>query len=307
MIEFLKNPKINFIAAKKVTYIISVLLVLNGFYAVYKIAAGKANMSLDFTGGVTVQVKFSKPTTIEQMRGVLKKNSLNVHIQGIGPATENTFLLRMGLKEAKDEAGGLAIVEMLKKETGDTGLVVLEENLIGPLVSAQLKQKAVYAIVWAMAGILIYIWVRFKFKFAVIATVATFHDVMVMLGIMVLMNKEIDILVLTALLTIAGYSLTDTVVVFDRIRENMKHILKVPFDQLVNTSINEVLSRTLITSLTTFMVAFSLYLFGGYVLNNFAFALCIGIVIGTYSSDLLASPMLVDWENYERKHRVVVK
>jgi len=307
MIEFLKNPNLNFIGARKVTYIISALLVLNGLIAVYKIAAGKANMSLDFTGGVTVQVKFSKPVTIDQMRGILTKHSLNMGIQGIGAPADNTFILRMGLKEVKDENGASKLVELLRQETGDAGLTVLEENLIGPLVSAQLKQKAVYAIMWALVGILVYIWVRFKFKFAIIATIATFHDVLTLLGIMVLFNKEIDILVLTALLTIAGYSLTDTVVVFDRIRENMKHILKVPFQELVNRSVNEVLSRTIITSMTTMFVALSLFLFGGYVLHNFALALVIGIVVGTYSSDLLASPLLVDWENYERKHRAVIK
>jgi preprotein translocase subunit SecF len=307
MIEFLKNTNINFVAAKKVTYIISALLVLSGLFGVYKIATGKANMSLDFTGGVTVQVKFSRTTTIDQMRDILKKNSLNMGIQGIGSPADNTFLLRMGLKEAKDETGASRLVELLKTETGDTGMVVLEENLIGPLVSAQLKSKAMYAVIWAMIGILVYIWVRFKFKFAVIATLATMHDVLTLLGIMVLFNMEIDILVLTALLTIAGYSLTDTVVVFDRIRENMRNILKMPFADIVNKSINEVLSRTIITSLTTMFVALSLFLFGGYVLHNFALALVIGIVVGTYSSDLLASPLLVDWENYERKHRTVVK
>jgi preprotein translocase subunit SecF len=213
----------------------------------------------------------------------------------------------MGIQEMKDENAGMALVNVLKTETGDEGVTVLEENLIGPLVSAQLKQKALYAIIWAAIGILVYIWVRFKFKFAVIATVATMHDVLTLLGIMVLFNNEIDILVLTAMLTIAGYSLTDTVVVFDRIRENMKNILKMPFEQIVNNSVNEVLSRTIITATTTLFVALSLFLFGGYVLSNFSLALVIGILVGTYSSDLLASPLLVDWENYERTHRTVMK
>jgi preprotein translocase subunit SecF len=307
MIEFLKNTKINFTGMRKVTYVISALLVLNGLFAVYKVASGKAKMSLDFTGGVTVQVKFSKPTTVDQIRGIMTKNDLKVLIQGIGPAADNVYLIRMGIQEMKDENAGMALVNVLKTETGDEGVTVLEENLIGPLVSAQLKQKALYAIIWAAIGILVYIWVRFKFKFAVIATVATMHDVLTLLGIMVLFNNEIDILVLTAMLTIAGYSLTDTVVVFDRIRENMKNILKMPFEQIVNNSVNEVLSRTIITATTTLFVALSLFLFGGYVLSNFSLALVIGILVGTYSSDLLASPLLVDWENYERTHRTVMK
>jgi preprotein translocase subunit SecF len=276
-------------------------------FAVYRIATGKARMSLDFTGGITVQLKFTKPTTIDRIRDIMTKNGINAFIQGIGPAGDMTYLIRVGTQDIKQENGGQVLVELLKKETGDTGLTVLEENLIGPLVSAQLKQKAVYAVIWAAIGILIYIWVRFKFKFAVAATIATIHDVLTVLGVMVLFGKEFDILVLTALLTIGGYSLTDTVVVFDRIRENMKHILKMPYDQLVNKSINEVLSRTIITSSTTMMVAISLFLFGGYVLNNFALAMVIGVIIGTYSSDLLASPIIVDWENYERTHRAVMK
>lgn len=307
MIEFLKNPNINFIGARKVTYVLSALFVLGGFFGIFMIMSGKANMSLDFTGGISVQVKFSKTVTIEQMRGILAKNNLNAGIQGVGQPADNTFMLRLGMKEAKGDNAAAELVSLLKKETGDEGAAILEENLIGPLVSTQLKQKAMYAIIWACAGILVYIWIRFKFKFALIATFATLHDVLTMLGLLVLIGKEMDILVLTALLTIAGYSLTDTVVVFDRIRENMKHILKIPFDQLVNKSINEVLSRSIITSLTTMLVAVALLIFGGYVLHNFAFALCIGLLIGTYSSVFLAAPLLVDWENYERKHRAVIK
>jgi preprotein translocase subunit SecF len=307
MIEFLKSPNLNFIGARKFTYVLSAFLVLNGLFAVYRIGTGKARMSLDFTGGVTVQLKFSRPMTIDQIRAIMTKNGVNAFIQGIGPISDNTYLIRVGTQDLKQENGGQVLVEMLKSETGDTGMQVLEENLIGPLVSAQLKQKAVYAVIWAAIGILLYIWVRFKFKFAVAATIATVHDVLTVLGVMVLLGKEIDILVITALLTIGGYSLTDTVVVFDRIRENMKHILKTPYDQLVNKSINEVLSRTIITSSTTLMVAISLFLFGGYVLHNFALAMVVGVIVGTYSSDFLASPIIVDWEIYERTHRSVMK
>lgn len=307
MIEFLKNPNYNFIGLRKFSYILSALLVLNGLVAVYRIAAGKARMSLDFTGGVSLQLKFTKPTTIEQIRYIMTKNGINAQIQGIGPASDMTYLIRAGTQDMKQANGGQVLFNLLKTETGDAGATVLEENLIGPLVSAELKQKAVYAVIWAAIGILIYIWVRFKFKFAVAATIATIHDVLTVLGLMVLFGKEFDILVLTALLTIGGYSLTDTVVVFDRIRENMKHILKMPYDQLVNKSINEVLSRTIITSSTTMFVAISLFLFGGYVLNNFALAMVIGVIVGTYSSDFLASPIIVDWENYEHTHRAVMK
>ena len=304
MIEIIKNTKLNFIGARKVTYIISTLLVLNGLWAVYKIATGQAKMGLDFTGGISVQVQFKKDIKVDDVRGVLNKAKMSqAVIQQIGEPAARVFLIRVGTQELSGENASGALTQMLKTETGDNDMTVLEQNEIGGLVSSQLKEKAFYAVFWALFGILIYIWIRFQFKFAIAATIATLHDVLAVLGILVLLNKEVDLLVITSLLTIAGYSLTDTVVVFDRIRENMKHILKTTYQDLVNVSINEVLSRTIITSFTTFSVAMCLFLFGGNVLHTFSLAMVIGVVVGTYSSDFLASPIVVDWENYERKNR----
>jgi len=304
MIEIIKNTKINFIGARKITYILSALLVLNGLWSIVKIATGKAAMGLDFTGGTTIQVKFVKPIKVDDIRNIMLKNNFQESvIQKIGADTDKIFLIRVGSRDLKEENASGKLTAMLKKETGDDAMTVLEENEIGPMVSVQLKQKALLAVFWALVGILVYIWIRFQFKFAVAATIATLHDVLVVLGFMVLFNKEIDLLVITALLTIAGYSLTDTVVVFDRIRENMRHILKTTFLDLVNKSINEVLSRTIITSFTTFSVATSLFLFGGNVLHTFSLALVIGVVVGTYSSDFLASPLIVDWEQWEEKQK----
>jgi preprotein translocase subunit SecF len=304
MIEIIKNTKLNFIGARKVTYIISTLLVLNGLWAVYKIATGQAKMGLDFTGGISVQVQFKKDIKVDDVRGILNKAKMSqAVIQQIGELSDRVFLIRVGSQELTGENASGTLTQMLKTESGDNDMSVLEQNEIGGLVSAQLKEKAFYAVFWALLGILIYIWIRFQFKFAVAATIATLHDVLAVLGILVFLNKEVDLLVITSLLTIAGYSLTDTVVVFDRIRENMKHILKTSYHDLVNISINEVLSRTIITSFTTFSVALCLFLFGGNVLHTFSLAMVIGVVVGTYSSDFLASPIIVDWENFERKNR----
>jgi preprotein translocase subunit SecF len=304
MIEIIKNTKLNFIGARKVTYIISTLLVLNGLWAVYKIATGQAKMGLDFTGGISVQVQFKKDVKVDDVRGVLNKAKMSqAVIQQIGEPSDRVFLIRVGSQELTGENASGTLTQMLKTGTGDNDMSVLEQNEIGGLVSSQLKEKAFYAVFWALLGILIYIWIRFQFKFAVAATIATLHDVLAVLGILVFLNKEVDLLVITSLLTIAGYSLTDTVVVFDRIRENMKHILKTSYHDLVNISINEVLSRTIITSFTTFSVAMCLFLFGGNVLHTFSLAMVIGVVVGTYSSDFLASPIIVDWENFERKNR----
>lgn len=304
MIEIIKNPKLNFIAVRKVSYFISLLLVLNGLFAVYQVATGKAKMGLDFTGGISVTLKFVKDVSVNTIRGILDKSEMKqAVIQQVGVVADKTFIIRVGTQELKSENASGILTELLKKETADEGMIVLEQNEIGGVVSSQLKSKALQAVFWALMGILVYIWVRFKFKFAVSATLATLHDVLAVLGLMVLFGKEIDLLVITALLTIGGYSLTDTVVVFDRIRENMKHILKLSYQELVNNSINEVLSRTIITSFTTLAVAASLLIFGGSILHTFSFALVIGILIGTYSSYFLASPLIVDWENYEKKNR----
>lgn len=304
MIEIIKNPKLNFLAVRKIAYFISLLLVLNGLFAVYQVATGKAKMGLDFTGGISVTLKFVNDVSVNTIRGVLDKSDMKqAVIQQVGPVADKTFIIRVGTQELKNDNASGVLTELLKKETGDLGMVVLEQNEIGGVVSSQLKSKALQAVFWALIGILVYIWIRFKFKFAVSATLATLHDVLAVLGIMVLFGKEIDLLVITALLTIGGYSLTDTVVVFDRIRENMKHILKISYQELVNNSINEVLSRTIITSFTTLSVALSLLFFGGSILHTFSFALVIGVVIGTYSSYFLASPLIVDWENYEKKNK----
>jgi preprotein translocase subunit SecF len=304
MIEIIKNTKLNFIGARKITYVISIILVLNGLWAVYKIASGQAKMGLDFTGGISVQVQFKKDVKVDDVRSALNNAKISgAVIQQIGTPEDKIFLIRVGTQDLKTANASESLADVLKTGMGDPDMVVQEQNEIGGLVSSQLKETAFYAVFWALLGILVYIWIRFQFKFAVAATIATLHDVLAVLGILMLLNKEVDMLVITSLLTIAGYSLTDTVVVFDRIRENMKHILKVSYHDLVNVSINEVLSRTIITSFTTFSVALCLFLFGGNVLHTFSLAMVIGVVVGTYSSDFLASPIIVDWENFERKNR----
>jgi preprotein translocase subunit SecF len=171
---------------------------------------------------------------------------------------------------------------------------------IGPKVGSQLRTDAAKAIVLATLGILIYIAIRFRFNFAVGATIATFHDVLAVLGIFYLLGREINLIVVTALLTIAGYSLTDTVVIFDRIRENMKMRLKDPLEDIMNLSVNEVLSRTLVTSLTVLLTSLALFLFGGEVIHDFALAMILGVIVGTYSSVFVASPIVLVWQGKKK-------
>jgi preprotein translocase subunit SecF len=207
--------------------------------------------------------------------------------------TENKVLIRT--KKGEVTLGNLAkqIVAVLAQKYSEENIVVDSTTEIGPKVGARLRQDALWAIIAAIAGIMIYITFRFQFRFGIGATVATFHDVMAVLSVFFLMGKEINLVMVSALLMIAGYSLTDTVVVYDRIRENLRYVRKKSTVEIVNQSLNEVLSRTIITSLTTFFAAFALYLLGGEVIHDFAFAIMLGIAIGTYSSMFVASPIVL--------------
>jgi preprotein translocase subunit SecF len=201
------------------------------------------------------------------------------------------------LKRGTGEVAGTAEVvqHALRKEFGDNPLTVEATTEVGPAIGKELQQKALIAIAVSLAGIVVYIAWRFEFRFGVAATIATFHDVLGVLGVVFILNKEITLLIVTALLTIAGYSLTDTVVVYDRIRENLRTRRKEQLGDIMNASINQVLSRTVMTSVTTLLAVLALYLLGGEVLHDFAFALMLGIVVGTYSSVFVASPIIYEW------------
>ena len=196
------------------------------------------------------------------------------------------------------------ILEIIKKnfpQNIDPNTFIRMQQEIGPRIGEELKGKALLAIFWALVGIILYIWWRFEFTFGIAAVIALFHDVLITIGIFSITGKEMSLPVVAALLTIVGYSLNDTIVVFDRIREDLKKFRRESYVNVFNHSINETLSRTIITSLTTFVVVLSLYLFGGSVIHDFAFALLIGIIVGTYSSVFVASPIMVEHFNSRQK------
>jgi preprotein translocase subunit SecF len=196
------------------------------------------------------------------------------------------------------ERAAQKIIAIIDNGFPDNKFVKLSSSITDPSIGRELKGQAAWMVIATVIGILLYIWIRFDFRFGVAATVTTFHDVLLVLGIMYLAGREVSILMVTALLTLAGYSLTDTVVVFDRIRENLKTFRrKGDFVSTVNLSINEVISRTLVTSLTTFSVVLILFIFGGPVVHDFSLTLLLGIIVGTYSSVFMASPLIVVWEN----------
>lgn len=294
MIELIKNPKINFINKRRYAFIFSGVLVIIGVTAVIFTMIGKANLGIDFAGGSLVQINFKKPVTADALRQSLISNKLaDSEIQQLAEAN------RVLIKTRKEKAEGKKIDEQIKKifakEFKGNRFVIERVEEVGPKVGNELRRKAFWAIFWAIIAITLYIAFRFEFRFGIAAAIATLHDVLAVYGIVWITNREITLLIITALLTLAGYSLTDTVVVFDRIRENLKIRRKEAYDVIINSSINEVLSRTIVTTITVFIVLLALIITGSQVTFDFCLTLLIGIVIGTYSSIYVASPILVEW------------
>jgi len=303
MFKVIGKTNIDFIGMRKYSFVLSTILILLGLAAFGSILLGKAEMGIDFTGGTMLQGNFDQPINITDLRNTLTSNGFpEAEIQGLETeGVENSYLIRVkavseGIS-AGDETTVDRIMAVIADAFPDNQFHRDSEHIIGPAVGETLRNQAKWAVILAVCGILIYIWIRFDFRFGVAATVATFHDVLTVLGIFWLLGIEIDLLVITALLTLGGYSLTDTVVVFDRIRENLKLFRKKgDFVTTINSSINEVLSRTIITSVTSLLVVVTLFSFGGQVLHSLSLALVLGIIVGTYSSVFVASPVVVVWE-----------
>lgn len=290
MLQILHKTNIDFMGWKKVSFAIAAVMITLGLFALVQVGRGKANLGIDFVGGTTVQLSFKEKLPLDEARTALEKGGFaGASIQEF--AEGNKVLIRLREPEGVAEK----VVALYKQTFPAREFEVDATTEIGPTIGKGLQKDALLAVVFSIIAIIIYIAIRFEFKFGVAAAFATVHDVCAVLAIFYLMNKEINLLVVTALLTLAGYSLTDTVVVFDRIRENLKRAKREPLGTLVNTSINEVLSRTIITSLTVVLVLVPLVLFGGEVLHDFSLALLMGVVIGTYSSVFVASPLLVAW------------
>jgi preprotein translocase subunit SecF len=294
--ELIGKTKIDFIGMRKISFIISAIIALLGITGVVQVARNAANMGIDFSGGTVVQLKFEKPVHIDQARSALDRHNLKgANLQEIRDG--NKLLIKIGKTSLAIGKVADTIEEVFKKEFPGNTFIMESSTEIGPSVGDKMRKDTLIAVAISMLGIIIYIAWRFDFKFGIGATIATLHDVLAMFAVFYLFNKEINLLFITAVLTVAGYSLTDTVVVFDRIRENMHKNLKEALLTVFNQSINEVLSRTIVTSLTTFLASLSLFFFGGEVIHDFAFALVVGIAVGTYSSIFVASPIVVVLEN----------
>jgi preprotein translocase subunit SecF len=294
MLEILGKTNIDFMGKRKFSFLFSGIMVLLGLIALVQITRGAANLGIDFAGGTAVQLKFEQPVRIDEARKALETNGLgDAELQEFGQ--DNKLLIRVKASTTIEEKTADRVMGVFAKEFPNNKFVVDSTTEIGPTIGKKLQEDALVAIVISFAGIILYIAARFELRFGVAAALATFHDVLAVVGAFYILDKEITLLIVTALLTLAGYSLTDTVVVFDRIRENLKLRRRESEEATINVAINQVLSRTIVTSLTVVLVLIPLTMAGGEVLHDFSLALLWGVIFGTYSSVFVASPLLLLW------------
>ncbi|NQU95143.1 MAG: protein translocase subunit SecD [Candidatus Omnitrophica bacterium] len=286
MFQFVKNMKVDFVKFRRPAYILSIIIIAIGMFSFVK--RNEANYGIDFTGGVLQQYKFQEVIPLDEIRGALA---------GIGtgevPIQQFTDKREILIRTQEDNSGEVA--KKFRTSFAGNEFEIMRLEKVGPSIGRDLREKAMKAVIFAMIGICIYVSFRFEFRFAIAAIVALLHDVAISLGAIALTGRELSIPVIAALLTIVGYSINDTIVVFDRIREDRKLMRKASYKEIINASINQTFSRTLLTSLTTLMVVSALYFLGGEVINDFAFVMLVGIISGTYSSIFIASPILIDW------------
>lgn len=300
--RFIKNTKIDFMAKTTLASILSTILIISGIGSI--IIKGGPKLSIDFKGGTLIALDFNKNINIEQMRTVLARTNINgeefdfsmAEIKYFGKPS--SISIRIPNMENEPEKFSENFIQFIRKSYPDEirkekSEFILAIEKVGPKVGAELSGDAYMAIISSLILILIYVSIRFEWKYAVGAILALTHDIVATLGLFSLLDYEISLAVVAAFLTIVGYSLNDTIVIFDRIRENRKNFKNMSIYNIVNQSINESLSRTVVTSLTTFFVVLVLFLFGGEVIHTFSFAMIIGVIIGTYSSIFIASNAVV--------------
>ena len=281
------KPDLDFIGRKKIFFIFSAFLVA---LALGLFLARGLNFGIDFQGGILIEVRMPEGGKLAEMRANLSGLGVGeVALQEFGQPTD--ILIRIQKQEGGEKAQQVA-VEKVKKALG-AGVQYRRTEFVGPQVSRELFRAGVMAVLLAMVGILAYIWFRFEWQFGLGAIIALLHDVITTIGIFALTGLEFNLSTVAAILTIAGYSINDTVVVYDRVRENLRKYKTMPLTELLNNAINETLSRTVMTSLTTMLALVSLYVLGGEVIRGFSFALIWGVIIGTYSSICVAVPLLL--------------
>jgi preprotein translocase subunit SecF len=301
--QLFKDPRINFMVRRKLFFWVS--LGLMGISFVSLVLNGGPNYGIDFLGGYQLILKFEEEVNdLNYVRDQLNSLNLgNVEAKRIGVG--GTQEIQITIEQfSREEQSVEWVVDQLRQKMGQDTFELLGETMVGPRIGSELRVKALKAILISLLFIVLYIWFRFEFWFGISAIIALFHDVFITLGVFSVLDKEVTLPIVAAGLTIIGYSLNDTIVIFDRIRENLKTARRDELSDVVDRSINASISRTVITSFTTFMVVMVLAIFGGNVIRDFAVALCVGVVIGTYSSIYVASPLMMimrtSWEERRR-------
>jgi len=283
-----KDLKINFLRVKNIATILSILAIISSlFFLVYK----NLNFGIDFKGGTLIEIKKNTELSIAEIRNQLSELSIgDIQIQTFG--SDDIILIRIENSTNLTTNADMSSIELIRSSLGND-VIIQRTEIVGPKVSSELIQKGIIAIIIAVLLMLFYIWIRFEWQFSIGAVTALIHDVMITMGIFSFLQIEFNLSIIAALLTIIGYSMNDTVVVYDRIRENLRKYKQMNIFDLINQSLNETMSRTLLTSVTTLLALFSLYFLGGEVLKGFTLAMIIGVFIGTYSSVFIASQIIL--------------
>jgi preprotein translocase subunit SecF len=300
--QILSNTNYNFIRWRWYALALSTLVIVAGLAMI--ISRGGLPLGIDFSGGTIVVVKFDQPVSEQQVRSAVDPIAGEEVVQQYGDAADNEWLIRLALSQTAEqganlEVGSQQILDALAK-AGLSIDEILSREIVGPVIGADLQRRGVYATLASIFAITVYIGFRFRFSFALGAIAATFHDIIVTLAFLVFFGYDLSLNIVAALLTITGYSVNDTIVIFDRVRENMRSMRRDSLEHVVNVSVNQTLSRTIITAGTTFLSVLSLYIFGGEVLRGFAFTMLVGIISGTYSTVFIASAIAIILSQHKR-------
>jgi len=283
------NPNYNFIKWRWHALIVSVVIIWAGVASIY--FRHGLQMGIEFTGGTELVIKFDTPTDEQHVRAAIDPISHDAVVQKHGTADQNQISVRLqdvpGQTDSLDKDAARVQDALDAAHLG--GFKIIGKNVVGPVVGEELRTKGIWTVVASLGGILLYVMFRFRFTFAVGAIVAAFHDILITLVMLSWFHYDMTLNVIAGILTITGYSVNDTIVVFDRVRENQRLMRREPLDQIINTSVNQTLGRTIITSSATFLAVFALYLFGGEVLRGFAFTMLVGVITGTYSTVFIAA------------------
>jgi preprotein translocase subunit SecF len=289
------NTKIDFVGMIRYTLALSWIVILIGIVSL--VVKGGPTYGIDFRGGTLFQVKFARQVSAADIRSAVSgMGPQSSSVQDFGPATENEFLINIESGVEDLEQFSDQFKAAFETKFGKDSFEIRRSEAVGPKVGKDLRQKAMLAVLFSCIGMLIYMWFRFELRFGLGAVLGLVHDVLIVMTFLSLTNTPIDLTVVAALLTIVGYSVNDTIIVCDRIRENMPKMTRQKFGDIINVSVNQTLSRTVLTVGTTLLAALALFIFGGGVIHDFAFTMLIGVITGTYSSVFVACPVAIYWE-----------